>query len=415
MYLGAIADDFTGATDLALVLSREGWRVVQTVGVPSGDMDLGDADAVVVALKTRTAPVGEAVEQSLAAARFLRDLGARQLFFKYCSTFDSTPKGNIGPVIDALLELTDSRGTIACPSFPENGRTVYMGRLFVGDAPLDESSMKDHPLTPMRDASLMRVLDPQTRHAVSLIARNSFPSTSDAFTQMLKAVEGVAIIDAIDDADLRRIGRAAANLPLITGGSGVARGLPANFPRPAGQSSVVSVAGVPGPGVILAGSCSVATRGQIEVAIDAGFPVYRLNPADIVHGQQRVEHALSFLLDASSGKIPLIYSSAAPEELQQKQKELEGFDVGAVVEDFIGRIAVAAQENGFRRFIVAGGETSGAVTTALNVSALRIGPEIDPGVPWTLASSPRGDVALALKSGNFGDGNFFIKAWSAFN
>lgn len=411
MFIGAIADDLTGATDLALALSRGGLRVVQIVGEPRNGIDLADAEAVVVALKSRTIPAAQAVEQSLAAARALLAAGARQLFFKYCSTFDSTDDGNIGPVIDALLDLTGERRTIACPAFPANGRTVYKGHLFVGNALLSESSMRDHPLTPMRDPNLLRVLQRQTRHKVSLVPREIVTAGGGVLERTFDDLDGIAIVDAIDEADLVAIGHAARSLKLVTGGSGVALGLPANF-RPAGSPPApmrLKMAAPPGRQAVLAGSCSVATRGQIEAAAAAGLPMLKIDPLRIAGGEFAVDDALEFALRAQG--VPVIYSSGDPAEVTAAQERLGRDKAGEVVEDFLGKTATRLREKGFSRFVVAGGETSGAITAALGVEALEIGPEIDAGVPWTLS---RGDnrVALALKSGNFGARDFFTRAWT---
>jgi uncharacterized protein YgbK (DUF1537 family) len=412
MFIGAIADDLTGATDLALMLSRGGLGVVQVVGVPGPDAGFGDAEAVVVALKSRTIPAAEAVGQSLAAARALLAAEAQQLFFKYCSTFDSTDAGNIGPVIDALLELTGETRTIACPAFPANGRTVFKGHLFVGDVLLSESSMKDHPLTPMRDANLVRVLARQTRRPVSLIARERVAAGSDALERAFAGLDGIAIVDAIDETDLRTIGRAARGLRLVTGGSGIALGLPANFrgsdTTPAAPGPV---AAAPGRAVILAGSCSAATRRQVAAAEAAGLPSLKVDPAAIHRGETRVADAVAFVLDAPATATPLVYSSAEPEAVARVQAALGRTAGGELVEGFFAELARELKNRGVTRFLVAGGETSGAVVGALGVTTLAIGPEIDPGVPWTVTRDAGPPLALALKSGNFGTDDFFIKAW----
>ncbi|HEY4201938.1 MAG TPA: 3-oxo-tetronate kinase [Devosiaceae bacterium] len=412
MYIGAIADDLTGATDLALMLSRSGMRVIQVVGVPDKAMDFGDAEAVVVALKSRTIPAPEAVAQSLDSARVLLAAGAQQLFFKYCSTFDSTDEGNIGPVTDALLELLGETRTIACPAFPANKRSVYKGYLFVGDVLLSESSMKDHPLTPMRDANLVRVLQRQTKRPVSLIAHESIAASGDTLERAFEALDGIAIVDAITEDDLRAIGRAARSLRLVTGGSGVALGLPDNFPFNAGAATPGAITAPPGRSVVLAGSCSVATRRQVEVAKKAGLPALQIDPIAIAEGRMTIAEAVNFVLAAPMGSIPLIYSSADPDSVATVQQQLGRHHAGETVEAFLGEVANTLLERGVTRFLVAGGETSGAVVGALGVEALDIGPEIDPGVPWTVSRSPRNPIALALKSGNFGTEDFFVKAWS---
>lgn len=407
MLIGAIADDLTGATDLALTLSRGGMRVLQVVGVPETD-DFGSAEAVVVALKSRTIPAAQAVAQSLASARRLLAAGAGQIMFKYCSTFDSTDQGNIGPVTEALMELLGETRTIACPAFPVNGRRVYRGHLFVGDQLLSDSSMKDHPLTPMRDANLVRVLQRQTRQPVSLIPHEVVTDPAglhDALTRL----RGIAIVDALDDADLRAIGQGARGLRLITGGSGVALGLPDTL-LPAGRSldpQPLSVA--PGRGVILAGSCSTATQGQVARAIAAGVPALRLDALEIAEGRLTVQDALDFIAAAQGDLPPLVYSSADSQTVQAVQDRLGRDHAGALVEQFLADLAKALARHGVNRFIVAGGETSGAVVHGLGLAALEIGPEIAPGVPWT--RTPDAGFALALKSGNFGGPEFFLRAW----
>ncbi|HWL27610.1 MAG TPA: 3-oxo-tetronate kinase [Burkholderiaceae bacterium] len=408
MFIGAIADDLTGATDLALMLSRGGLRTIQTIGVPTHNASFDGIEAVVVALKSRTIPAADAVAQSLAAARALLDHGVEQLFFKYCSTFDSTDAGNIGPVTDALLELLGETTTIACPAFPANGRTVYNGHLFVGDKLLSESSMRNHPLTPMRDANLVRVLQRQSRNAVFLISCQTVSQGPEAIAAQLARNAGIAIVDAIDEADLRVIGRAARSLRLITGGSGIGLSLGGNFPARGGHAPAPVVA-APGGSVILAGSCSAATRRQVEVAIAAGLPARQLDPIAIADGRTSVADAIEFVL-AAPDQTPLLFSSADPVAVSAVQDRLGRATAGEVVENFLADTAAQLLERGVTRFLVAGGETSGAVVSALRVSALDIGPEIDPGVPWTLARDGK-PIALALKSGNFGADDFFLKAW----
>ena len=411
MFIGAIADDLTGATDLSLTLAREGLKVLQVVGVPPDDLDFGDAQAVVVSMKTRTIPVQEAVEMSLAAARVLQARNAQQFLFKYCSTFDSTDQGNIGPVADALMGFLGTDRTIACPAFPTTGRTVYRGHLFVGDLLLSDSSMKDHPLTPMRDANLVRVLGRQSRHPVGLIPREVVAQGETHLKTALDAVKGIAIVDAIADEDLRTIGRAARDMKLITGGSGIALGLPANFLPDGRKASTAPLPVPPGRAVFLAGSCSTATRRQVAAAMDAGVPGLRLDAIGIAEGRMTVAQALDFVRQGTGDLPPLIWSSADPDEVRAAQDHLGRERAGAVVEDFLAELAGTLAQEGFNRFIVAGGETSGAVVNRLGVPALEIGPEIDPGVPWTRSRGAQAPLALALKSGNFGADDFFLKAW----
>ena len=415
MKIGCIADDLTGATDLALMLAREGMRTVQTIGVPKPGLDLSGADAVVVALKSRTIPAPDAVRQSLEGAEALRKAGAEHLFFKYCSTFDSTDQGNIGPVADALLTFTGSDFTLACPAFPANGRTVYQGHLFVNGVPLHESSMKDHPLTPMRDSNLVRVLQSQTGRPVGLVAFEDVDAGAarirDAFEREKAAGRAIVVVDALTDKHLRAIGLAAAGLALITGGSGVAMGLPEAYrgkgARPASDGLFDAPAGRE---AVLAGSCSSATQRQVAVAIEAGLPAFRLDPLALASGEIGTPAVLDWIRDQPAQKPILIYSTAAPGEVQAVQGQLGRMQAGELVETVLAEIARALPELGFTRLLVAGGETSGAVVGALDVDALTIGPEIDPGVPWTRTLAGT-DLALALKSGNFGAPDFFLKAW----
>lgn len=417
MLLGCIADDLTGATDLALTLTRGGMRTVQIMRVPEPQDQVEGFDAVVVALKSRTIPAPDAVAVSLASADALLKRGASQLFFKYCSTFDSTDAGNIGPVADALLERTGADFTIACPAFPTTKRTIYLGNLFVGDVPLAESPMKDHPLTPMRDSSLVRVLQRQTKRKVGLIPFSTVgrgpTEIRDAFARAPLKGESYAIVDALTDQHLVDIGTAAADMPLITGGSGVALGLPGNFIRQGRLKSAdapQSMSAPSGRAAILAGSCSEATRGQVEAAIDAGIPSYRVEPAAIAEGKLGADDLSAWALKQPAGAPVLIYSSADPATVSATQGALGRERAGQLVEDVLAKTARRLVDAGFTRLIVAGGETSGAVVNGLNVTALEIGPEIDPGVPWTRTiGAPQ--LVLALKSGNFGGPQFFLKAW----
>lgn len=417
MLLGCIADDLTGATDLALTLTRAGMRTLQVMAVPDAAARLDGFDAIVVALKTRTCPVGEAVAQSRAAAEGLLARGARQLFFKYCSTFDSTDTGNIGPVAEDLLALVGDGQAIVCPAFPTNKRTVYQGNLFVGDLPLAESPMKDHPLTPMRDSNLVRVLQRQTRLGVGLIPFAVVDAGAEAIRAAIEAAgkrgERLLVVDAITDRHLVEMGTAAAGMRLVTGGSGVALGLPANFVRQGLMPATPAPTSMPAPRgrpVILAGSCSAATRTQIETAIAAGLPTYRIDPLDVASGKETASHVVGWATAQPHARPMLIYSSADPETVGKAQTALGRERAGRIVEDTLAAVARGLRAAGFNRFIVAGGETSGAVVNGLGVTALEIGPEIDPGVPWTRAIGGT-DMVLALKSGNFGAPDFFIKAW----
>ncbi|MCO6179804.1 3-oxo-tetronate kinase [Ciceribacter sp. RN22] len=417
LLIGAVADDITGATDLCLMLSREGMRTIQVIGVPTDDVAFSDADAVVVALKSRTIPAAEAVEMSCTSARALLAAGAEQLIFKYCSTFDSTDAGNIGPVAEALQDLTGAPVTIACPSFPAAGRTVYKGHLFVGDRLLSESPLKDHPLTPMRDPDLVRVLQRQCSRPVGLVQAETIAKGPDAvkaaFAEQYAAGKRILIVDTLSDADLRTIGKACAGMKLVTGGSGVAMGLPENFRQTRGfvpPPREARMAAPAGRAAILAGSCSAATRGQIEAAKAAGLPALRLDIAAVAEGRQTAADLAQWAINTPADRPPLIYSSAGPDELAEIQTRMGRHESGALVERTLADVARRLAGAGFSRFLVAGGETSGAIVEALGVKVLLIGPEIDPGVPWTRSISGP-DLALALKSGNFGATDFFLKAW----
>ncbi|MFK7703002.1 3-oxo-tetronate kinase [Pseudomonas caspiana] len=412
--LGCIADDFTGATDLANMLVRGGMRTVQSIGIPTAEMaaDL-DADAIVIALKSRTTPAAEAVEESLAALQWLRERGCEQIFFKYCSTFDSTAAGNIGQVSEALLKKLGSDFTLACPAFPENGRTIFRGHLFVQDQLLNECGMQHHPLTPMTDANLVRVLQSQTQQKVGLLRYDSIAKGVDGVRSKIAELraDGVsmAIADALSDADLYTLGEACADLPLLTGGSGLALGLPGNF-RKAGKLRDIDAAKlepVLGGEVVLAGSASVATNGQVAAWLEANRPALRINPLELAAGRPVVEQALEFARKA--GETVLIYATSSPDEVKAVQQQLGVERAGALVEDALGQIAKGLLNAGVRRFVVAGGETSGAVVQALGVQLLKIGAQIDPGVPATVSSGAQ-PLALALKSGNFGGRDFFSKA-----
>ncbi|NBF11712.1 3-oxo-tetronate kinase [Pseudomonas sp. Fl4BN1] len=412
--LGCIADDFTGATDLANMLVRGGMRTVQSIGIPSAEVAAGlDADAVVIALKSRTTPVAEAIGESLAALQWLREQGCEQIFFKYCSTFDSTAAGNIGQVSEALLKALGSDFTLACPAFPENGRTIFRGHLFVQDQLLNESGMQHHPLTPMTDANLLRVLQAQTRLPVGLLRYDVIAQGVDAVRTKIAELRGqgigMAIADALSDADLYTLGAACADLPLLTGGSGLALGLPENFRR-AGKLrdlDAASLPAVPGGEVVLAGSASLATNAQVDAWLEAERPAWRIDPLALAAGEPVVDQALAFARNQQD--TVLIYATSTAEEVKAVQRQLGVERAGALVETALGEIAQGLRDSGVRRFVVAGGETSGAVVKALGVQLLQIGAQIDPGVPATVSSGGE-PLALALKSGNFGGREFFSKA-----
>ncbi len=412
--MGCIADDFTGATDLAGLLARSGIKVSLRIGVP--ETEPADTAAFeVIALKSRTAPVADAVADTRAALKWLQAAGATRFFWKYCSTFDSTAEGNIGPVAEALMADLSTEQTIYCPAFPENGRSIFMGNLFVGQQPLAESPMKDHPLTPMRDSNLMRLLEPQVTKPVGLADRLTVARGAEALRDRLATLtaEGVAhvVVDAVADEDLTVIAEACRDMVLMTGGSAVAMPLPRLYIEDGLLSADAEGVTPPdlAPGaILLSGSCSAMTRAQVAAYQTMGRPSYRLDPLSLA--ADGAGAALDWLAGQDLADCPLIYATADPAEVKAAQTKLGVAKAGAVVEDALAQCAVAARNRGARRFVVAGGETSGAVTKALGVTQLTIGAEIAPGVPWTFCQSRGHDIALTLKSGNFGAETFFADA-----
>ena len=411
--LGCIADDFTGATDLANNLVRAGMRTMQTIGVPQAPLD-ADIDAVVVALKSRTIAPDEAVAQSLEALRWLQAQGVQQIYFKYCSTFDSTAQGNIGPVTEALMDALKTGFTIATPAFPDNKRSVFKGYLFVGDVLLSESGMQNHPLTPMGDANLVRVMQAQTRRKVGLIDYSAVAQSADAVQSRITELQaqgfGVAIVDAVTNDDLLRLGLALKGMPLVTAGSGVAIGLPQNFGiQPSLQASALPPA--TGLQAVVSGSCSLATNRQVAAFIEAGRPALAIDPLQIASGADVVGDVLNWAAPLLADGPVLVYSTAETGSVKSIQSQLGVEAAGAMVERTIAAIARGLVERGVRQLIVAGGETSGACVQALEISQMQIGPQIDPGVPWCHAQTPLGAIHITLKSGNFGTDDFFTKAF----
>ena len=413
--LGCIADDFTGGTDLADTLVRNGMRTIQTNGIPPADFVLPETDAVVVSIKCRSINPGEAVRLCREALAWLRKQGCRQFFWKYCSTFDSTPKGNIGPVAEALLNDLEASSALVCPAFPVNKRTVYKGRLFVGDVPLDESSMRLHPVTPMADASLERLLQPQVTGKIGHIFWDTVHQGHEAAREALDdlAKQGVRFVvaDALEDEDLRTLGRACMHAALVTGGSGIAIGLPDNFRQQKLLAANFPPALLPelaGPAVILSGSCSEATLSQLAALSGSNCSMRQLDPF-------RLESE-AYLADLQSwaverlGALPVvIHAGAEASVVSAVQEKLGKERSGQLVESALGRFAVVLRDAGARHFIVTGGETSGAVVQSLGVAGMRIGAQIAPGVPWTF-SLDKMPLSLALKSGNFGGPDFFNAA-----
>ncbi|MFH8658330.1 3-oxo-tetronate kinase [Streptomyces afghaniensis] len=414
--LGCIADDFTGATDLANNLVRAGMRVVQLIDVPpAGAEPALDADAVVIALKSRTVPAADAVESSLRALAWLRSMGAEQIYFKYCSTFDSTPAGNIGPVTEALMDALGTDFTVATPAFPDNGRTVFKGHLFVGDVLLGDSGMRHHPLTPMTDSNLVSVLGAQTTRAVGLIDHAVVAGGAEAIRARIDALRedgfGIAVADAVSNDDLLRLGAAVRGLALVTAGSGLAIGLPANW----GFEPSRAAAQLPPPGghrAIVSGSVSAATNGQVLRYLRGGRPAFSVDPLRVAAGEDVVGQALAFAESRLDDGPVLVYSTEPADTVRSVQSRIGAAEAGELVERTLARVAQGLVERGVRRLVVAGGETSGAVVQALGVTGLRIGPQIDPGVPWCAATLPGGNTLhITLKSGNFGGPDFFTSAF----
>jgi len=413
--LGIIADDFTGATDIAGMLVKNGMRTIQTIGVPAKGTIPDDVDAVVVALKTRSIAAKDAIAQSLDALKTLQAAGCVRFFFKYCSTFDSTDQGNIGPVGDALLDALGGKQAIYCPAFPENARTIFFGHLFVGDLLLSDTHMRHHPLNPMTDSSLVRVLARQTKHKVGLVPLKQVQAGSATLRDALDklAADGVrhVIVDAVADTDLGIIGEAVGDDVLVTGGSGVALGLPAAYRRRgllAHKSGADALPAIGGSAAVLAGSCSAATLGQIANFKGAHLA---LDTDAICRGEPVGDKALAWAKGKLGNGPILLSASDKPEAVKALQQKYGVEKSSHAIEGTMAQLAKGLVAAGVGRLVVAGGETSGAVVGALDVTALRIGPEIDPGVPWT-ASVGSKPLLLALKSGNFGAPDFFTKAFA---
>jgi uncharacterized protein YgbK (DUF1537 family) len=416
MLLGVVADDFTGASDIANTLAKGlpgsgGLRTAQYLGVPDGPAS-AEIEAGIIALKSRSIPAADAVEMSLRAFAWLKSQGCRQFVFKYCSTFDSTLKGNIGAVGEALANALGVKGVVACPAFPAVGRTVYQGHLFVNDRLLSESGLQHHPLNPMTDPDIRRWLQQQSADAVGWVG---WPVVNDGVESLRAALDAAAgrgetlvIVDALTEDDLVTIGHACRNAPLLTGGSGIALGLPSNFiDEGLASGSAVSFAGVAGPEAILAGSCSSATRRQVEIHA-ASHPVLNIDVNEVMTGSL-APGAIAEFVHAHRGEGPLVYSSATPEDVADLQQRYGREPVADALDSLFAATAKALVASGVRRLVIAGGETSGAVVSALDLGALMIGPEIDPGVPILVGQGPQ-PLALALKSGNFGAPDFFAKA-----
>jgi uncharacterized protein YgbK (DUF1537 family) len=409
--IGVIADDFTGATDVAVAFRRAGLRAAVIFGMPEPTAVLPEAEVLVIGLKSRTIPASEAVDQSLAALRKLQETGATQFYFKFCSTFDSRPEGNIGPVADALAAALSARVVLVSPSSPEHGRTQYQGHLFVGDSLLSESPMRHHPLTPMTDSFIPRVLAAQTTTPVSLISVQALRSPSLA--QMIDTTDGFVVADSITDSDLAALGRAIVDHPLVAGAAGLAGGwgLALASKRVAGVSAKAREWPSPGRAAVLAGSCSARTLEQLE-RVRQTQPSFHLDALRSQDPATLAAEALQWFDQLPENVVPVIASSLPPSELHEVQVRLGAARASSVLEAAIGMVAQGLSERGVRRFVIAGGETSGAVVSALGVDGGEIGGEEAPGVPWIYPSDERG-LALLLKSGNFGDIDLLLRASSA--
>ncbi|CAI1570770.1 Uncharacterized protein conserved in bacteria [Serratia ficaria] len=417
MQLGIIADDFTGATDIASFLVENGLPTVQLNGVPQDEAP-PDAQAVVISLKSRSCPAAQAVEQSLQALAWLQKQGCRRFYFKYCSTFDSSAQGNIGPVTDALLDALGENLTVISPALPVNGRTVYQGHLFVGEQLLSESGMRHHPVTPMTDSNLLRLMEAQAAGRCGLVSAAEMDRGAEAVSEKLRrlAQQGVryAVLDTLNEQHLLTQGEALKTMKLVTGGSGLAIGIARHAAQPADKSAQAAGAPQGAKAVVLSGSCSTMTQRQVaryrQQATAQALEVTRcLNETDrAAYAEELAEWAQRHVADALA---PLLYATVAPEALQQTQRQY-GAAASQAVEALFADLVKRLRQRGFSRFIVAGGETSGVVTQALGIGGFHIGPGISPGVPWVRAIGQ--PVSLALKSGNFGDENFFARAQTEF-
>ncbi|MFA0525092.1 3-oxo-tetronate kinase [Vibrio sp. 10N.222.52.C3] len=418
MLLGVIADDFTGATDIAGFLVENGMRTVQLNGIPTGEFDTS-ADAVVISLKSRSCPVDQAVTDSVTALKWLQSQGCQQFYFKYCSTFDSTAEGNIGPVTDALLAELGESFTMVCPALPVNGRTVYNGHLFVFGELLSDSGMRNHPVTPMTDSSVVRMMDAQSEGVSGLVNFQTIEQGADAVTARFNELKAqgsrYAVVDAFNAEHLVTLGQAAKSLKLITGGSGLAAGIAKNWTGHLADQSDAKHAGSPvkAPTVVFSGSCSVMTNQQVALYKQLA-PHFAIDVKACLTNDQYANEVFDWVMTHIQSEFaPLVYATAEATALKAIQEEYGAHASSYAVEQFFSQLAIKLQQKGVKNFIVAGGETSGVVTQSLAVKGFHIGPQIAPGVPWV--RSVEGDLSLALKSGNFGDENFFAKAQSFFS
>ena len=421
MKLGIIGDDFTGSSDIANNLKKSGMQVSMYAGVPNllpEETKKEQTDAAVIALKTRTAPIKDAIRESLEALSWLKDCGCEQFIFKYCSTFDSTKEGNIGPVTDAIMEKLNTDFTIACPSFPDAGRTVYFGHMFVNGKPLNESGMENHPLTPMTDHNLVRWLGHQTKNNVGLVDSQTISKGENSVKEKIKNLKKngykYAIIDTIKNDDFDIICNAVKNLPLLTGGSGIALGLPKIYKdRGLLSASSFQIPENNSNAIILSGSCSVTTINQINIYKENN-PSFYISPDEVINDKDLIEKVLSWIKDNET-QSPLVYSSSDIKTVLEKQKQYGQELLANKIEKFFELLSKRLVKDNFGTFISAGGETSGAVIKGLGIQELKIGKEISHGIPalWSPESSGNKPVFVTLKSGNFGQDNFFARALKA--
>ncbi|WP_409440109.1 3-oxo-tetronate kinase [Psychromonas sp. GE-S-Ul-11] len=417
MLLGVIADDFTGATDIAGFLVENGMRTIQVNGIPNQEMHI-DADAVVISLKSRSCPTEQAIKDSLAALTWLQQQNCQQFYFKYCSTFDSTEKGNIGPVTDALLEQLNEDFTVICPALPVNGRTVFNGHLFVFDQLLSESGMRNHPVTPMTNSNLMQLMNAQAAGKTGLVdyldIEQGVENIVNKLQQLKTEGKRYAVMDTFNTNHLNEIGKAVHQLKLITGGSGLAAGIAKNWSAHLQDQTQAKQAGYPSklPTVVFSGSCSVMTNQQVD-HYKSKAPHFAINVEDCLNNQDYSKQVCEWVLSHSTGSLaPLVYATADTDALHKIQQQYGAEASSLAVENFFNDLAIQLKAAGICNFIVAGGETSGVVTQSLQVDGFHIGPQITPGVPWVKAIND--NLSLALKSGNFGDPTFFTKAQEYF-
>lgn len=413
LQLGVIADDFTGATDIASFLVKAGMRVIQVNQVPPPEA-LPKVDVIVVSRKSRSAPVAEALAATDEAFQWLKSLGAKQIINKYCSTFDSTAQGNIGPITDFLLAKLDSDFTVVIPALPINGRTVYCGNLFVNGEPLSESGMRNHPVNPMTDSNLLRLMETQSTGKAGLIdwhtIRRGVQAVQEAAEKLRSAGVRYAICDTLTDIDLDVLGEAFKDLPLVTGGSGIGQGLAHALVE--SENTETDWQLLPGRIVVMSGSSSVMTNAQVADYEATGAPTKHIDVDALLENPATTrEDVFSWALAQDATSAPLICATAAPEQVRRLQERYGVERCARAIEELFAELAAALKEAGFVRFVIAGGETSGAVTQALGVTGFEVGPQIAPGVPWV--RSLDGTLDLALKSGNFGDEKFFTAAVNA--